>query len=186
MKMYASPIEYCCLLATGALLRCAPTLVLPGSGALKKPSAGVPSAPSREVRINVFLLSDRKNNSDEVLESRGFRYTYFNSNRLASPPRLLAEPKPRCPAGKRAERDGAVLLQLHERGMLDYVDVICVAPAFEKSALDSMRGMKFVPARGKDGPVDSYMRVELAYGLAFPAPPRPTELPEPISRTSEL
>jgi len=170
MKMRTSPIDHCYRLALGALLLCAPTLVWPGSAAPEKPSAGAPSAPSREVRVSVFLLSDRKNNSDEVLESRGSRYTYVNSKRLASPPRPLAEPKPRYPAGKHAERGGAVLLQLliNERGTLDYVDVICAAPAFEKSAVDSMRRMKFVPARGKDGPVKSYMWVELAYGRGFP------------------
>jgi len=135
-----------------------------------KPGANAETASSKPVRINVFTLSDRPNNPNEVLESRGSSYTYFSSRRLVSPARPLAEPKPRYPAGKRAERGGAVLLQLliNERGGLDYVDVLCAAPAFEQSALDSMRGMKFSPARGKDGPVKSYMWVELAYGRGFP------------------
>lgn len=168
--MHTSPIKHCFRLALAALLLCAPTLVLSSDTAPAKPAAGAQSAPSKEVRVSVFLLSDRKNNSDEMLESRGSRYTYFNSKRLVSPPRPLAQPKPRYPAGKRAERGGAVLLQLliNERGTLDYVDVICAAPAFEKSAVDSMRGMKFVPAQSKNGPTKSYMWVELAYGRGFP------------------
>lgn len=168
--MRRSPIESCWRLALGALLLCAPTLVLSSGAIPEKPSTGTQSAPSKEVRISVFLLSDRKNNSDEVLESRGSRYTYFNSKRLASPPRPLAEPKPHYPAGKRAERGGAVLLQLliNERGTLDYVDVICAAPAFEKSAVESVQGMKFVPAQSKNGPAKSYMWVEFAYGRGFP------------------
>jgi TonB family protein len=135
-----------------------------------KSGASAGTAPSKQIRINVFMLSDKPNNPDEVLESRGSRYTYFSSRRLVSPARPLAEPKPRYPGGKRAERGGAVLLQLliNERGGLDHVDVVCSAPAFEQSALDSMRGMKFAPARGKDGPVKSYMWVELAYGRGFP------------------
>lgn len=160
-------MEHYYRLALGALLLCTPTLVFSSGPAPEKPSA---AAPSREVRVSVFMLSDRKNNSDEVLESRGSRYTYFNSKRLVSPPRPLAEPKPRYPAGKRAERGGAVLLQLliNERGGLDYVDVICAAPAFEKSAVESIKGMKFVPAQGKNGPAKSYMWVEFAYGRGFP------------------
>ncbi len=116
------------------------------------------------------MLSDQPNNPNEVLESRGSRYTYLRSPQLVSPARTLAEPKPRYPAGKRAERGGAVLLQLliNERGGLDPVDIVCSAPAFEQRALDSMRGMKFAPARGKDGPVKSYMWVELAYARGFP------------------
>jgi len=168
--MRRSPIESCWRLALGALLLGTPTLVWSSGAIPEKPSAGTQSAPSKEVRISVFLLSDRKNNSDEVLESRGSRYTYFNSKRLVSPARPPSELKPRYPAGKRAERGGAVLLQLliNERGGLDYVDVICAAPAFEKSAVDSMRGMKFVPAQDKNGPAKSYMWVELAYGRGFP------------------
>ena len=138
--------------------------------ASSKSGAGAGTASSKQIRINVFMLSDKPDNPNEVLESRGSRYTYFSSRRLASPARPLAEPKPRYPAGKRAERGGAVLLQLliNERGGLDHVDVVCSAPAFEQSALDSMRGMKFAPARGKDGPVKSYMWVELAYARGFP------------------
>lgn len=138
----------------------------------KSPAAGAgeKTAISKEIRINVFMLSDQPKNPDEVLESRGARYTYFSSRRLVSPARPMAEPKPRYPAGKKAERGGAVLLQLliNERGGLDYIDVVCSAPAFEQSAVESLRRMKFRPARDKDGPVKSYMWVEFAYGRGFP------------------
>jgi TonB family protein len=132
--------------------------------------AGAQAVPSKKITVNVFLLSDQPKNPDEVLESRGSRYTYFSSRRLVSPARPLSEPKPRYPEGKPAEKGGAVLLQLliNERGGLDHIDVVCSAPAFERSALDSLRGMKFAPAQGKDGPVKSYMWVEFAYGRGFP------------------
>jgi len=132
--------------------------------------AGKEAASKKKISINVFLLSDQPNNPDETLVSRGSRYTYFSSRRLTSRTHPLAEPKPRYPEGKPAELGGAVLLQLliNERGGLDYVDVICSAPAFEKSAVDSVRGMKFKPARDKNGPVKSYMWVEFAYGRGFP------------------
>lgn len=133
-------------------------------------AGAVAQSTSRKIAINVLMLSDKPKNPDEVLEVRGSRYTYFNSRHLVSPARPLAEPKPRFPAGKQAERGGAVLLQLlvNERGSLDYIDVVCSAPALERSAVESVRGMKFRPAQGKDGPVKSYMWVEFAYGRGFP------------------
>lgn len=125
---------------------------------------------SKKIAVNVFLLSGQPKNPDEVLESRGSRYIYFSAPRLVTQSRPLAEPKPVYPAGKKAERGGAVLLQLliNERGGLDHVDVVCAAPAFEQSAVESMRGMKFRPARDKHGPVKSYMWVEIAYGRGYP------------------
>ena len=116
------------------------------------------------------MLSDQPKNPNEMLESRGSRYIFFSSPQLASPTRPLAEPQPRHPVGKHAERGSAVLLQLliNERGGLDHIDVPGAAPAFEQSTLDSTRGIKFSSARNKDGPVRSYMRVELAYGRGFP------------------
>ena len=144
----------------------------PGKDTLRPGATGdgKEAASRKKISINVFLLSDQPNNPDETLVSRGSRYTYFSSRRLTSRARPLAEPKPRYPEGKQAEPGGAVLLQLliNERGGLDYVDVICSAPAFEKSAVDSVRGMKFKPARDKNGPVKSYMWVEIAYGRGYP------------------
>jgi TonB family protein len=142
-----------------------------GRGGAATGSAGAGAqATSKKIVIKVFLLSGQPKNPDEVLESRGSRYIYFNAPRLITQARPLAEPKPAYPSGKKAERDGAVLLQLliNERGELDYVDVVCSAPAFEQSAVDSMRGMKFRPARDKHGPVKSYMWVEIAYGRGYP------------------
>ena len=140
------------------------------SGRPVKADAGDKTAIDQTIKINVFLLEDMEKNPDEVLESRGSRYTYFNSRRLKTSTRPLSEPKPRYPGGKQAERGGAVLLQLliNERGGLDYIDVICSAPAFEQSAVDSVRGIRFTPARDKHGPVKSYMWVEFAYGRGFP------------------
>jgi len=158
-----------------------PALLAQVAGQSEKPlrpgnaSAGAQSAASKKITVNVFLLSDLPKNTDELLESRGSRYTYFNSPRLVSPARPLSEPSPRYPAGKRSEPGGAVLLQLliNERGGLDSVDVLCAAPAFEQSVRDSVRGIKFVPAQGKDGPVKSYLWVEFAYGRGFPCPSVP-------------
>lgn len=140
-----------------------------GRGATGSGDAGTQPT-SKKIAVNVFMLSNQPKNPDEVLESRGSRYTYFNSRRLVTQARPLAEPKPVYPAGKKAEHGGAVLLQLliNERGGLDHVDVVCAAPAFEQSALDSMRGMKFRPARDKHGPAKSYMWVEIAYGRGYP------------------
>ena len=126
---------------------------------------------SRKIAINVFLFSDDPDHkSDEILESRGSRYIYFDSPKLRSSVRPLGEPRPVYPDGKKAELGGAVLLQLliNERGGLDHIDVICSAPAFEASAISSVRDMKFTPARDENGPVKSYMWVEFAYGRGFP------------------
>jgi TonB family protein len=135
-----------------------------------KADAKARSAPSRQVSVHVFLLSDQQRNPDEFIEANGVRYIHFSSPRLAAPARPLAEPKPRYPGGKLSQQHGAVILQLliNEQGTLDQVAVVCSAPPFEKSARDSLKGMKFTPARGKDGPVKSYMLVEFGYGRGFP------------------
>jgi TonB family protein len=157
----AAPLDDPAVLAQAAQDRGGPATAGGGSGT---------QPISKKIAVNVFLLSGQPKNPDEFLESRGSRYTYFNSRRLVTQARPLGEPKPVYPAGKKAERGGAVLLQLliNERGGLDHVDVVCSAPAFEQSALDSMRGMKFRPARDKHGPVKSYMWVEIAYGRGYP------------------
>jgi len=136
-----------------------------------KAGAKAGAAQSKKVTVEVFLLSEKlSRNPDEYVEVKGVRYIHFNSPRLAAPARPLAEPKPRYPSGKLAQKDGAVILQLliNEQGTLDQVNQVCAAPGFEKSARDSLRGMKFSPARGKDGPVKSYMLVEFGYGRGFP------------------
>jgi TonB family protein len=128
------------------------------------------NAGARTVRVNVLLLSEMPRNPDEYAELNGVRYIYFNSPRLVSPARPLSEPKPRYPKGKLAQQDGAVILQLfvNERGTLDRVEVVCSAPPFEKSALEAVKGIRFVPAQGREGPVKSYLYAEFAYGRGFP------------------
>lgn len=135
-----------------------------------KAGAKTRSAQSKQVSVHVFLLSDQPRNPEEYLEANGIRYIYFNSPRLLAPARPLGEPKPRYPQGKLAQQDGAVILQLliSELGVLEQASVVCSAPPFEKSARDSVKGLKFAPARGKDGPVKSYMLVEFGYGRGYP------------------
>ena len=73
-------------------------------------------------------------------------------------------------AGRIEHRNGAVLLQLliNEHGWLAQADVVCAAPQFEKSALESVQGLKFQPAIAREGPVKSYMLVEFGYGKGYP------------------
>lgn len=134
-----------------------------------KPAARAAAQPGA-VSIHVLLLSDIPRNPEEYVEVNGARYIYFNSPRLVFRARPLGEPKPRYPKGKFAQRDGAVILQLliDERGALHQADVVCAAPPFEKSALESVRGLKFNPAVAKEGPVKSYMFVEFGYGRGYP------------------
>ena len=133
-----------------------------------------PSRPARpqEVRVRVLLLSDkmRKDNPDEYLEVEGVRYVHFKSPNLKSPARPLTDPGLRYPTGAFAQKSGAVILQLliDEEGALARTDVVCAAPPFEKSALESVRGLKFQPAVAREGPVKSYMWVEFGYGKGYP------------------
>lgn len=124
-----------------------------------------------EVSVRVLMMaSGAPDNPDEYAEANGRRYIYFNSPMLDAPARPLNEPRPRYPRGKVARPDGAVLLQLliSEAGALENVAVVCAAPAFERSARESVRGLSFSPARAKTGPVRSYMLVEFGYGRGFP------------------
>ncbi|MBI3937251.1 MAG: TonB family protein [Betaproteobacteria bacterium] len=124
-----------------------------------------------EVSVRVLMMaSGAPGNPDEYAEANGRRYVYFNSPTLDAPARPLNEPRPRYPRSKVARPDGAVLLQflISETGALEDVAVVCAAPAFERSARESVRGLSFSPARGKTGPVRSYMLVEFGYGRGFP------------------
>jgi hypothetical protein len=133
-----------------------------------------PSRPARpqEVRVRVLLLSDklRKDNPDEYLEVEGVRYVHFRSPNLKSPARPLADPRLRYPTGEFAQKSGAVILQLliDEEGALARTDVVCAAPPFTKSALESVQGLKFQPALAREGAVKSYMWVEFGYGKGYP------------------
>jgi hypothetical protein len=133
-----------------------------------------PSRPARpqEVRLRVLLLSDKltKDSPEEYVEVDGVRYIHFKSPQLKSPARPLGEPRLRYPTGELAQTNGAVLLQLmiNEEGGLARSDVVCAAPPFMKSALESVQGLKFQPAVAREGPVKSYMLVEFGYGRGYP------------------
>ena len=138
---------------------------------VKKEAATRPARP-QEVRVRVLLLSKkpRKNDPDEYVEIDEVRYIHFRSPNLKSPARPLAEPKLRYPTGELAQKNGAVIVQLliAEDGRVMRSDVVCGAPPFEKSALESVEGLKFTPAVAREGPVKSYMLVEFGYGKGYP------------------
>jgi outer membrane biosynthesis protein TonB len=128
-------------------------------------------ARGQEVRVRVLLLSEKlKDNPDEYIEVGGARYIHFKSPQLKSPARPLGDPRLRYPTGKFEQRSGAVVLQLliNEHGWVAQADVVCAAPPFEKSALESVEGLRFQPAVAKEGPVKSYMLVEFGYGKGYP------------------
>jgi len=133
-----------------------------------------PSRPARpqEVRVRVLLLSDKltKNDPEEYVEVEDVRYVHFKSPQLKSPARPLEDPRLRYPTGEFEQKNGAVVLQLliDERGGLVRTDVVCAAPPFMKSALESVQGLKFQPAVAKEGPVKSYMLLEFGYGRGYP------------------
>ena len=133
-----------------------------------------PSRPARpqEVRVRVLLLSDklRKDNPDEYIEVEGVRYVHFRSAQLKSPARPLADPRLRYPTGELAQKNGAVILQLliDDQGELLRSNVVCAAPPFAASALESVQGLRFQPAVAREGPVKSYMLVEFGYGRGYP------------------
>jgi len=130
------------------------------------------AARSNEVRVRVLLLTDTKpvKNEDETIEVGGVRYIHFSSPRLKARGRPLEEPKLRYPTGEFSQKNGAVVLQLliNEQGVLEQTDVVCAAPPFERSARESVAGLKFQPALAKEGPVKSYMLVEFGYGKGLP------------------
>jgi len=98
------------------------------------------------------------------------RYVHFKSPQLKSPARPLQDPRLRYPTGEFAQKNGAVVLQLliDEQGGLVRTDVVCAAPPFMKSALESVQELKFQPAVAREGPVKSYMLVEFGYGRGYP------------------
>jgi hypothetical protein len=133
-----------------------------------------PSRPARprEVQVRVLLLSDkmRTDNPDEYIEVEGVRYVHFRSPNLKSPARPLMDPRLRYPTGQFTQKSGAVILQLliDEEGELMRSDVVCAAPPFARSALESVQGLRFQPAVAREGPVRSYMLVEFGYGKGYP------------------
>jgi outer membrane biosynthesis protein TonB len=134
-------------------------------------------APSRlarpqEVRVRVLLLSSkpRKDDPDEYVEVDGVRYIHFRSPNLKSPARPLNEPRLLYPANELVHKNGAVIVQLliDAEGTVTRIDAVCAAPPFERSALESVQGLKFQPAVAREGPVKSYMLIEFGYGKGYP------------------
>jgi outer membrane biosynthesis protein TonB len=149
----------------------APQAARLAQSATTQKSAETRPARGQEVRVRVLLLSEKlKDNPDEYIEVGGTRYIHFKSPRLKSPARPLGDPKLRYPTGQFEQRSGAVVLQLliNEHGWVAQADVVCAAPPFEKSALESVEGLRFQPAVAKEGPVKSYMLVEFGYGKGYP------------------
>ena len=158
---------------TMAALTITAALAASGWGEAASPGKEAETRPARrqEVRVRVLLLSEKlKNNPDEYIEVGGVRYIHFRSPQLKSPARPIGDPKLRYPTGQFEQRSGAVILQLliNEYGWVAQADVVCAAPPFEKSALESVQGLKFQPAVSREGPVKSYMLVEFGYGKGYP------------------
>ncbi len=107
------------------------------------------------------------------------KYFYFNAPQLDQTARPLEDIRPYYPAKPIDYPHGAVILLLliDEEGKLEKTAVECANPAFEDSAIASMRHMRFAPARDANGPVKSYMRVEFSYGLGAPCGRLPHNLP---------
>jgi len=133
-----------------------------------------PSRPAsaREVQVRVFVPSGKVHTDDPAayVEVDGERYVHFRSRQLKSPARPLGDPSLRYPTGILTQRNGAVVVQLliDEHGELVRSDIVCAAPAFERSALESVQGLRFQPAVAREGPVKSYMLVEFSYGKGYP------------------
>jgi len=163
---------------TMAALTIVAALGVSGWAQAASPGTEAETRPARrqEVRVRVLLLSEKlKDNPDEYIEVGGLRYIHFKSPRLKSPARPLEDPDLRYPLGDLKRKDGAVILQLliDEKGGLTQADLVCAARGFERSALESVKGLKFQPAIAREGPVKSYMLVEFAYGRGFPCIPAP-------------
>jgi outer membrane biosynthesis protein TonB len=169
--------------ALAALLAGAASAQSQGNGEPRQPlrlaqaaNAGTdtPSRPAsaREVRVRVFVPSGKMHTDDpaEYVEVDGERYVHFRSRQLKSPARPLGDPNLRYPTGILTHRNGAVVVQLliDEHGELVRSDIVCAAPAFERSALESVQGLRFQPAVAREGPVKSYMLVEFGYGKGYP------------------
>lgn len=163
---------------TMAALTITAALAASGWGEAASPGKEAETRPARgqEVRVRVLLPSGKlKDNPEEYIEAHGARYIHFKSPRLKSPARPLGDPNLRYPLGDLERKDGAVMLQLliDEKGGLTQADVVCAARGFERSALESVKELKFHPAIAREGPVKSYMLVEFAYGRGFPCVPAP-------------
>jgi hypothetical protein len=124
-----------------------------------------------EVKVRVRLYDVKSDeNPTEVMELPTGKYVYFNAPRLKQTSHPLADAKPLYPTQKLDYPHGAVqlLLLIDEEGKLEKTAVACANPAFEESAIESVRHMRFGTARDANGPVKTYMMVEFGYGLGAP------------------
>lgn len=132
---------------------------------------GVRTALPNEVNVRVRLYDVKsEENPTEVMELPTGKYVYFNAPRLKQTSHPLTDAKPLYPTQKLDYPHGAVqlLLLIDEEGKLEKTTVACANPAFEKSAVESVRQMRFAAARDANGPVKTYMMVEFGYGLGAP------------------
>ena len=154
----------------------------------RTPSSGEQEAQTRpgirvalpdEVKVYVRRYDAKaEENPNEVIEVGGGKYFYFNAPQLKQSTQPMADAAPQYPATKLDYPHGAVILLLFidEYGKLEKTLVECANPAFEESALASIRDMRFTAARDANGPVKSYMKVEFSYGYGNPCGPLPHNL----------
>jgi TonB family protein len=150
-----------------------PTLPVENQRAAYGPKGG--STPTPEMRMALpdevsvrVRLYDRNtdDNPNEVIDMDTGRYFYFNAPRLKQAAHPLSNARPHYPAAAATSQSGKVVLQLliSEDGSLEKTLVTCGHSDFEKSAIASVREMRFRAAHNADGPVKSYMMVEFGYG----------------------
>lgn len=140
---------------------------------------GVRVAKPDEVKVRVIrYASGADDNPNEVMETANGKYVYFNAPRLKQSAHPIADTRPHYPLAKMEYPHGAVtlLLQIDENGLLEKTSVMCANPAFQESAIASIKDMRFGPAIDSTGPVRSYMIVEFAYGVGAPCGPLPHNL----------
>ena len=140
---------------------------------------GVRAALPDEVQVRVRLYEkNSEENPSEVMQLESGKYIYFNAPQLKETAHPLTDAKPQYPTAKLDFPHGAVslLLLIDEKGKLEKATVLCANPAFEASALASVRDMQFGAATDANGPVKSYMMVDFGYGAGAPCGPLPHNL----------
>ncbi len=156
-------------------------------------SSGEQEAPARpgvrmalpdEVKVYVRRYDAKaEENPNEVIDVGATKYFYFNAPQLRQTAHPLADASPHYPTKKLDYPHGAVVLLLFidEQGNLEKTLVECANPAFEESAVMSIRNMRFAAARDAHGPVKSYMKVEFRYGLGSPCAQPPYNLQQVVN-----
>ncbi len=145
---------------------------------------GVRMALPDEVKIYVRRYDAKaEDNPNEVIDVGATKYFYFNAPQLRQTAHPLADASPHYPTKKLDYPHGAVILLLFidEQGKLEKTLVECANPAFEESAVMSIRNMRFAAARDVNGPVKSYMKVEFRYGLGSPCAQPPYNLQQVVN-----